>query len=70
MRNFFEILTLRQLGRHQKPIAILNVRGYYDPLLALLENAAAEHFLGSDVLKMFTVFSDPAKLPYALEKLR
>ena len=38
--EFFEILTLRQLGRHQKPIAILNVRGYYDPLLALLENAA------------------------------
>ncbi len=68
--EFFEILTLRQLGRHQKPIAILNVRGYYDPLLALMENAAAEHFLGSDVLKMFTVFSDPAKLPYALEKLR
>lgn len=68
--EFFEILTLRQLGRHQKPIAILNVRGYYDPLLALLENAVAEHFLGADVLNMFTVFRDPGKLPHMLEELR
>lgn len=68
--EFFEILTLRQLGRHQKPIAVLNVRGYYDPMFMMLENAVQANFLGGDVLKMFTTFSDPAKLPYALEKLR
>ena len=37
--ELFEILTLKQLGRHSKPIALLNLRGYYDPLLALLEKA-------------------------------
>ena len=34
--EFFEILTLRQLGQHAKPIAILNTNGYYDNLFNML----------------------------------
>ena len=39
--EFFEALTWRQLGLHQKPIVVLNIAGYWDPLLAtLLRNSS------------------------------
>lgn len=43
--ELFEILTWAQLGLHQKPCAVLNVRGYFDPLLTLLDRAVEEQFL-------------------------
>ena len=43
--EFFEVFTYKQLGYHAKPIAILNVSGFYDPLLELLENLSAQGFL-------------------------
>ena len=44
LEEFFEILTLKQLGRHKKPIAVLNIRGYFDALEELLEGAVEEGF--------------------------
>ena len=38
LEEFFEMLTWAQLGRHQKPVALLNVAGFYDPLLALVQS--------------------------------
>lgn len=38
MEEFFEMLTWAQLGLHQKPVALLNVAGFYDPLLALVQS--------------------------------
>ncbi len=43
--EFCEVLTWTQLGVHAKPCGLLNVNGYYDPLLALFDRAAAERFL-------------------------
>jgi uncharacterized protein (TIGR00730 family) len=43
--EFFEILTWSQLGIHGKPSGLLNVVGYYDRLLAMLDHAVAERFL-------------------------
>ena len=43
--EFCEIITWAQLGLHRKPCAILNVEGYYDPLLALFDRAVAEGFV-------------------------
>ena len=43
--EFFEILTLKQLGRHNKPIAILNTNGYYDHLKSFLQNCIDEKFM-------------------------
>lgn len=43
--EFFEIFTLRQLNRHTKAIAILNINGYFDPLIALLGNAIEKNFM-------------------------
>lgn len=43
--EFFEILTWSQLGIHGKPCGVLNVAGYYDGLLKMLDHAVAEKFL-------------------------
>lgn len=43
--EFFEVLTWAQLGFHSKPCGLLNVAGYYDPLLAMFEHTVAEGFV-------------------------
>jgi uncharacterized protein (TIGR00730 family) len=43
--EFFEAVTWTQLGIHQKPCGLLNLDGYYDALLALLERAVADGFV-------------------------
>jgi len=47
LEEFFEILTWAQLGLHQKPCGVLNVNGYFDPLLALSEHGIAEGFVSA-----------------------
>lgn len=42
--EMFEVLTLKQLGYHNKPIVFLNVRGYYNKLLEMFEHIYAEKF--------------------------
>ena len=42
--ELFEVLTWRQLGLHDKPVFVLNVAGYWDPLLRLLDHLAAQGF--------------------------
>jgi uncharacterized protein (TIGR00730 family) len=43
--EFFEIVTWAQLGFHSKPCALLNVKGFYDPLLRLVDHAIEERFV-------------------------
>ncbi|GAB2451926.1 cytokinin riboside 5'-monophosphate phosphoribohydrolase [Hymenobacter qilianensis] len=45
LEELFEVLTWAQLGLHRKPVAVLNVGGYYDQLLALLDTMAREGLL-------------------------
>ncbi len=45
MDELFELLTWRQLGLHAQPIGLLNVNGFYDPLMAQFERMAADGFL-------------------------
>lgn len=56
--EFFEILTLRQLGRMQKPIVLLNQNGYYDPLCALIDRAVLESFAREATKELFLVTDD------------
>ncbi len=42
--ELFEVLTWRQLGLHDKPVFLLNVGGYWDPLLALLDHVVTQGF--------------------------
>ena len=57
--ELFEILTWAALGLHAKPIAILNVAGYFDPLLQLLDHAVAERFVRPNHLDLILVDRDP-----------
>lgn len=45
LEEFCEILTWGQLGLHQKPCGLLNIRGYFDPLLKFFDKAVSEEFL-------------------------
>lgn len=62
LEEFFEILTLRQLGRHKKPIGILNLRGYFDPLLAMLDQAVEQGFLEAETTRLCPVLTDPSRI--------
>lgn len=56
--EFFEILTLKQLGRLSKPIAILNTDGYYDSLLEMLRHTAETNFMSEKNFSLFFVSDD------------
>jgi len=49
MEELFEVLTWGQLGLHRKPVGLLNINGYYDPLKALCDNMVQEGFLSEFV---------------------
>lgn len=60
--EFFEILTLRQLNRHQKPIAIFNINGYFYPMIAMLKSAAEQNFMTEANQKLYLVSNDPDEI--------
>jgi uncharacterized protein (TIGR00730 family) len=43
--ELFEIITWAQLGFHRKPIALLNIGGYFDPLITFIEHMESEGFI-------------------------
>jgi uncharacterized protein (TIGR00730 family) len=47
--EFFEVLTWRQLGLHQKPIFLLNTEGYWTPLMRLLDHVVTQGFAEENV---------------------
>lgn len=53
--EFFEILTLKQLGRHNKKIAVYNVDGYYDSMENLMENAIAQYFVKEKCKEIYKI---------------
>lgn len=57
-----EILTWAQLGIHAKPFGLLNVAGYYDPLLAMFDRAVSEGFLRERHRALVIAASEPAAL--------
>lgn len=63
--EFFEIFTLKQLERHNKAIAILNVNGYYDSMLRMLDDAVEKKFLRGACKILYKVFdNDDEMLDY------
>jgi uncharacterized protein (TIGR00730 family) len=60
--EFFETLTWAALKLHQKPMGVLNVAGYFDPMLALLDHAVAEGFLRTKHMELLSTSSDPEEL--------
>lgn len=60
--EFCEILTWAQLGIHRKPIGLLDVAGYYEPLLALFDRAHVEGFVRPEHRALVLPSSDPDDL--------
>jgi uncharacterized protein (TIGR00730 family) len=67
LEEFVEIWTWGQLGLHRKPYGLLNVAGYYDPLLALLDHAVGERFVRPEHRAMVQVARELAPLLAAME---
>jgi hypothetical protein len=66
LEEFCEVVTWSQLGLHAKPCGLLNVKGYYDPLITLLDHAVTEQFLRPEHRELVLVDQDPERL---LERL-
>lgn len=68
--ELMEAITLKRLGIFTKPIAILNIDGYYDPMLAMMENAISEGFMREEHRDIWTVFEDPEKVLEAIHQAK
>lgn len=66
MDEHFEALTLAQLHQYRKPVGLLNVRGYYDPMLHMLGNMVEHGFLKA---KNRELCIDAATIPELLDKM-
>jgi hypothetical protein len=64
--EFFEIVTWRQLRFHDKPIGLLNVAGFFDPLLAWIQYAFEEGFISEKHQGLIQVATTPAEAVAAL----
>jgi uncharacterized protein (TIGR00730 family) len=65
--ELFEVLCWSQIGIHSKPIGILNVCGYFDPLLNLINYSVQEGFSNVSNLSLINVSSDPIDLIQRME---
>lgn len=65
--ELFETLALRQLGIHNKPIAIFNINGYYNPMAEMLKASYDGGFMTKEVLELVPFFEDETALLKYLE---
>lgn len=61
LEELLEIITWKQLALYLNPIVILNINGFYDPLLAMLERAVDENFMRKEHGTIWKVASTPAE---------
>ena len=66
--EFFEVLTLKQLGQLNKPIAVFNVNGYYELLLRLLEDTVSKGFMKASCLDILGIFDDADEMLDYIER--
>ena len=65
--EFFEILTLKQLCRHNKPIAIYNIDGYYNELNLFMEDCISRSFIRENCRELYFTTPDTAALTEYIE---
>ncbi|HEX4344647.1 MAG TPA: TIGR00730 family Rossman fold protein [Solirubrobacteraceae bacterium] len=68
--ELFEMFTWSQLGLHRQPIGLLDVEGYWQPLLAFMDHMAQERFIAAEHRDTLLVESDPASLLERLESFQ
>ncbi len=66
--EFYEILTSKQLCRHNKPIAIYNVKGYYNEIQTVMENAIKKNFIKQNCLDLYKITDNLDELFAYIEK--
>jgi uncharacterized protein (TIGR00730 family) len=62
LEELFEVFTWAQLGLHHKPIALLDVVGYYEPMLRFMDHMAEQGFLRREYRDMLVVDTDVAEV--------
>ena len=61
LEELLEVITWKQLGLYLNPIVILNINGYFDPLLEMFRKAVDEHFMRPQHVGLWAVASTPAE---------
>jgi uncharacterized protein (TIGR00730 family) len=67
LEELFEAWTWQQIGIHRKPVALLDVDGFWDPLLGMVRSMADDGFLSPSYIDALIVEDDPHRLLAALE---
>lgn len=62
LEEILEVITLAQIGHHKKPCGIINIAGFFDPLLKQLQIAEEQRFIWDEHRRMLLCASDPAEL--------
>jgi uncharacterized protein (TIGR00730 family) len=61
LEELLEVMSFKQLGLHDKPIVVLNTRGYWQPLLDMLERGFGQGFIQPHCRGLWTVAATPAE---------
>ena len=64
--EFFEVLTWAQIGLHRRPIWVIDIDGYWQPLLALMDHIIAQGFADASLRDLFTVLDGVEALQAAM----
>jgi uncharacterized protein (TIGR00730 family) len=70
LEELFEMLTWMQIGLHTKPIGLLNVRSYFDPLIGLIKHAQEQGFIYHEHLNLILIDERPEELITRIESFR
>jgi len=70
MDELFETVTWSQVGAHEKPVGLLNVKDYYTPLLVALRHAVKEGFIFQEHFDTLAYDADPERLLTAMQNHR
>ncbi|GAF20752.1 MULTISPECIES: TIGR00730 family Rossman fold protein [Shouchella] len=62
LEEWFEVFTWAQLGYHQKPCAVLNVAGFYDPFLTMIDHTIEQGFMNPKYKELIIVANSPETL--------
>jgi uncharacterized protein (TIGR00730 family) len=68
LEELYEVWTWRQLGYHRQPIGLLNIDGFYDTLLAFMQQTVDEGFLSAPQLAAVEVGTDPVEMLLRLSR--
>jgi uncharacterized protein (TIGR00730 family) len=67
LEELMEAITLKRLGLYVHPIVLVNTRGFFNPLVQLLQHAVDERFMNEQHLKMWQVVDTPDEVPAAID---